>query len=59
MVLKPVNTWDKNYVNFLDSLKANTSYSIAQTGDVFYMATNVEHAGDKNPNIATVAFDRF
>ena len=59
MVLKPVNTWDKNYTNFLDSLKNNTSYNLAQTGDVFYIATNVERAGNESLKINTVAFDGF
>ncbi len=59
MVYKPVDKWDKGYVDFLDSLKNNTTYNLAQTGDAFFLATNVTGSSSKNVQVSSVAFDGF
>lgn len=59
MVYKPVDKWDKNYTDFLDSLKSNTTYNLAQTGDAFFLATNVTDSSSKNLQVSSIAFDGF
>lgn len=59
MVYKPVDKWDKSYADFLDSLKTNTTYNLAQTGDAFFLATNVTDSSNKNLQVRSIAFDGF